>query len=109
MRAGLRNPKKAWSKQFTWLDEIISTISKANRFHNWGVEWDRFYKTCQALVEEGYDIKSKVTKFFSATRFANYAVKIYTRFRYKSGPIIKIIVLKYFSSQGELPSADFLP
>ena len=82
IEAELRNPKKTWAQKFTWLNEIIATISKANRFHNWGIEWDRFYKTCQALVEEGYDIKCKVPKFFSATRFANYAVKIYTRFRY---------------------------
>ena len=79
--AGLRNPKKAWAELFAWLNEITNIISKANRFHNWGMEWDRFFRTCQAMVEEGYDLKCKVPKFFSATRFANYAVKIYTRFR----------------------------
>ena len=82
IEAELRNPRKTWTEKFAWLNEMTTTISKANRFHNWGIEWDRFYKTCQALVEEGYDIKCKVPKFFSATRFANYAVKIYTRFRY---------------------------
>ena len=63
IEAELRNPKKTWAQKFAWLNEIITTISKANRFHNWGIEWDRFYKTCQALVEEGYDIKCKVPKF----------------------------------------------
>ena len=79
--AGLRNPKKAWAELFAWLNEITNIIYKANRFHNWGMEWDRFFRTCQGTVEEGYDLKCKVPKFFSATKFANYAVKIYTRFR----------------------------
>ena len=79
--AGLRNPKKPWAELFAWLNKITDIISKANRFHNWGMEWDRFFRTCEAMVEEGYDVKCKVPKFFSATRYANYAVKIYTRFR----------------------------
>ena len=33
------------------------------------------------MVDEGYDLKCKVPKFFSVTRFANYSVTIYTRFR----------------------------
>jgi hypothetical protein len=44
------------------------------------MEWDRFFRTCQAMVEEGYDLKCKAPKFFSATRFANYAVKININF-----------------------------
>lgn len=38
----LRNPKKPWAKRFAWVNNITSTISKANRFINWGMEWDRF-------------------------------------------------------------------
>jgi hypothetical protein len=60
---------------------IMQIISKANRFINWGMEWERFFRTWKAMVEDGYDIKCKVPKFFSETRFANYAVQIYTRFR----------------------------
>ena len=33
------------------------------------------------MIEEGYDLKCKVPKFFSATRFANYAKEVYIRFR----------------------------
>jgi hypothetical protein len=33
------------------------------------------------MVEEGYDLKCKVPKFFSVTRFANYAKEVYIRFR----------------------------
>ena len=39
---GLRNPKKPWAKQFSWLNDMTITISKSNRFFNWGQEWDRF-------------------------------------------------------------------
>ena len=38
-------------------------------------------------MDEGYDLKCKVPKFFSQTRFANYAVKIYVRFR-ESYPVL---------------------
>ena len=78
---GLRNPKKPCASKFSWLNDITNTISKANRFINFGQEWDRFFKTCQALVEEGYDLSLKVPKFFSETRFANYASKVYSQFR----------------------------
>jgi hypothetical protein len=77
----IRNPKKPWAKMFAWLIEINLIISKANRFINWGMEWERFFRTCLAMNEEGYKIRCKVPKFFSETRFANYAVKIYERFR----------------------------
>ena len=40
-------------------------------------------------MDEGYDLKCKVPKFFSQTRFANYAVKIYVRFR-ESYPVLTI-------------------
>ncbi len=45
------------------------------------MEWEEFFKTWKAMVEEGYDIKCKVPKSFSKTRFANYAVQIYDWFR----------------------------
>ena len=41
---GLRNPKKPWAKEFRWLNDINDIISKANRFHNMGVEWDRYFR-----------------------------------------------------------------
>ena len=41
---GMRNPKKPWAKQFSWLNSITEVISKANKFHNWGMEWDRFFR-----------------------------------------------------------------
>ena len=41
---GLRNPKKPWAKQFSWLNQFTDIISKANKFHNWGVEWERFVR-----------------------------------------------------------------
>ena len=41
---GMRNPKKPWAKQFSWLNSITEIISKANKFHNWGMEWDRFFR-----------------------------------------------------------------
>ena len=34
------------------------------------------------MVEDGYEFKCKTPKFFSETRFANYAVRVYTTFRY---------------------------
>ena len=78
---GLRNPKKPWAKQFSWLNETTSIISKANKFINWGQEFDRFFRTSKAMIEEGYDLKCNVPQFFSETRFANYCVKIYLKFR----------------------------
>ena len=41
---GLRNPKKEWAKNFTWLNEITDVISKAFNFINWGMEWARFFE-----------------------------------------------------------------
>ena len=78
---GLRNSKKAWAKEFDWMNNITLVISKANRLINWGMEWERFFRTCEAMREEGYNFKCRVPKFFSETRFANYAVQIYQRFR----------------------------
>jgi hypothetical protein len=34
------------------------------------------------MVEEGYEFSHKVPKFFSETRFANYASRVYNTFRY---------------------------
>ena len=83
----LRNPKKEWAEAFAWILDIINTISKTFRFINWGMEWARFCKTVKAMIEEGYDLKCKVPRFFSETRFANYASKVYTRFR-ESYPVL---------------------
>lgn len=84
---GLRNPKKPWAKLFAWINHFTLIISKANRFINWGMEWERFCQTWRAMEEEGYDFKVKVPRFFSETRFANYASKIYVRFR-ESYPVL---------------------
>ena len=48
---GLRNPKKEWAKEFEWIMEIITTISKAFRFINWGMEWERFCKVRLKKIE----------------------------------------------------------
>ena len=39
----LRNPKESWAKEFEWLNKMTSDISKANKFINWVMEWDRFF------------------------------------------------------------------
>ena len=78
---GLRNPKKPWAKEFSWLNDINQIISKAYKFINWGMEWDRYFRTFKAMIEEGYEFRCKVPKFFSETRFGNYAAQIYDRFR----------------------------
>ena len=36
------------------------------------------------MVEEGYDLKCKVPRFFSETRFANFSAKVCNRFRYNT-------------------------
>ena len=81
VETGLRNPKKPWAKIFAWLLPFNNIISKANRFHNWGMMHERFFQTLKAMVEDGFDFKYKTPKFFSETRFANYAIKIYEEFR----------------------------
>ena len=35
-------------------------------------------------MEEGYDLKCKVPRFFSETRFANFSAKVCNRFRYNT-------------------------
>ena len=44
IETGMRNPKKPWAGKFTWLNDMIGTISKANRFINFGMEYERFFK-----------------------------------------------------------------
>ena len=41
---GLRNPRKPWANLFEWLNKMTEIISKANRFINWGIEYDRFFR-----------------------------------------------------------------
>ena len=43
IEAELRNPRKTWTEKFAWLNEMTTAISKANRFHNWGIELERFW------------------------------------------------------------------
>ena len=81
VETALRNPKKPWAKEFAWHAVANNLISMANRFHNWGMEHERYLKTYKALVEQGYDFTCKTPKFFSETRFANYAIRIYEEFR----------------------------
>ena len=64
-------------ERFAWLNKITEIISSSFKFINCGMEWERFFKTCEAMKNEGYDFKVKVPLFFSETRFANHACKVY--------------------------------
>ena len=62
--------------------QLFSILPVTSVTFNWRIRApDRFFKTLKALIEEGYDLKSKVPKFFSVTRFAIYVVNVDKRFR----------------------------
>ena len=64
--------------QFKFLEDINEVISNLNNFFNLGMEFHRFLETVKELAEGGLDIKAKLPRFFSDTRFANYSSLVYS-------------------------------
>ena len=67
-------------ENFKFLQEINEVISNLNSFFNMGMEHHRFLEIVKELAEGGIDIKGKVPRFFSDTRFANYSSLVYAGF-----------------------------
>ena len=72
MRAPGAGPK------FKFLEEINDIISSVNNFFNLGMEFARFLEVAKELAAGGLDIKGKIPRFFSDTRFPNYVSLIYS-------------------------------
>ena len=77
----MRNPDATHSAKFKWLNDMTLIISKANKFINFGMEFDHFCKVVEEMIEKGYDLEMRLPKFFSTTRFANWIYIIYNDFR----------------------------
>ena len=56
------------------MNQVISSL---NSFFNMGMEFHRFLDIVKELAEEGIDIKAKLPRFFSDTRFPNYSSLVY--------------------------------
>ena len=64
--------------QFKFLHDINDLVTSINLFFNMGMEFSRLMEIVKDLAEGGLDIKGKLPRFFSDTRFPNYVSKIYS-------------------------------
>ena len=64
--------------QFKFLHEINDLVTSINNFFNMGTEFSRLMEAVKELADGGLDIKGKLPRFFSDTRFANHVSKIYS-------------------------------
>ena len=90
--------------KFKFLKDITDLISSVNTFFNMGMEFSRLLEIVKELEEEGIDIKMKLPRFFSDTRFANYVALIYSGVVDNYPAIIR--ALTQVQEEGSAPGAS---
>ena len=63
----MRDPKAG--SDFKFLEDITSSISAVNNFFNLGQEFHHFMEVAKELAAGGTDIRVKLPRFFSTTRY----------------------------------------
>ena len=66
-----------FQNRFKWMNEFIFTVSKANKLINYGQDWEMFYRTVEAMIKDGYDIRLRASRMMSDTRFPNHIVEVF--------------------------------
>jgi len=93
-KAGLVHAHMLKDKQarFDFINDITESISAVYTMFNMGQEYAHFFAVAKDLAASGVDIKFKLPRFFSDTRFANYSFLVFRGFIENYPAVVKCLV-----------------
>ena len=89
-KAGLVHVHMVKDKQYQFVNNVTENISAVYRMFNMGQEFAHFFEVAKELaVTSGNDLEFKMPRFFSETRFPNYASIVLDGFKENYPALIK--------------------